>query len=344
MSNTKLKYTLIAAALLLGASCGTAQASYCGDGKTVTFAGLPWESGAFISRVVEKILSEGYGCKTETIPGNSVTLEQAVSLNDVQVFAEEWVGRSEVWKKAIAEGTVLNVGAPITGASEGWFVPAYVVKGDKARGIEPLAPNLKSVEQLKDPEIVKIFSDPEEPSKGRFLNCPFGWTCEGESTVKLTDYGIQDLYVNFRPGSGSALDSAITSAYLQGQPVLFYYWSPTAIMGKFDLIHLEAPEYSDACRSQIKGGGSNRDGACAISPMEVAYGVNAKFAKEAPEIIEFLEKATFPLQDVNATLAYMVDNSADGDAAANRFLKEKGDIWGKWVSEEAKAKIEASLK
>lgn len=323
---------------------GIANASYCSEGKTVTFAGLPWESGDFITRVIQTILKEGYDCKVDTIPGNSVTLEQATSNGDLQIFAEEWVGRSEVWKKAIADGTALNIGSTIDGAMEGWFVPAYVVKGDPERGIEPMAPNLTAVEQLSDPEIVALFSDPEEPSKGRFLNCPFGWTCEGESTIKLSDYGLEDYYVNFRPGSASALDSAITSAYLQGLPVLFYYWSPTAIMGKFDLLLLDAPEFSEDCRAQIAAGGSNREGVCEVKPIEVAYGVNAEFAKEAPEIIEILEKASFPLQEINLALAYMADNNASAEAAAERFLTEKSDLWGNWVSPDAKARIEESLK
>lgn len=320
-----------------------ANASYCSDGKTVTFAGLPWESGDFITRVVQTILKDGYDCNIDTIPGNSVTLEQATSNNDIQIFAEEWVGRSDVWKKAIADGTALNIGETIQGAMEGFFVPAYMVEGDDARDIAATAPDLTSVEQLKDPEISALFSDPEEPSKGRFLNCPFGWTCEGESTQKLADYGMEDAYVNFRPGSASALDAAITSAYLQGQPVLFYYWSPTAIMGKFDLIRLEAPAFSDDCRAQISAGGSNREGVCEVNPIEVAYGVNADFANEAPEIVEILQKASFPLQEVNLALAYMVDNKADAAAAAENFLKEKSDLWGAWVSPEAKTRIEAAL-
>ncbi|MTH65041.1 ABC transporter substrate-binding protein [Paracoccus shanxieyensis] len=320
-----------------------ANASYCSDGNTVTFAGLPWESGDFITRVVETILKDGYDCKTDTIPGNSVTLEQATSTNDIQIFAEEWVGRSEVWKTAVEQGTVLNIGDTIQGAMEGFFVPSYVIKGDAARNITAAAPDLTSVEQLKDPKIAALFSDPEEPSKGRFLNCPFGWTCEGESTQKLTDYGMQDAYVNFRPGSAAALDAAITSAYLQGQPILFYYWSPTAIMGKYDLVRLDAPEFSDECRAQIAAGGSNRDGVCEVKPIEVAYGVNAEFAKEAPEIIEVLDKASFPLQELNLALAYMVDNKADAATAAENFLKEKSDLWGTWVSPEAKSKIQAAL-
>jgi len=339
----KVVKKLLGASVFIGISIGGAQASYCGDGKIVTFAGLPWESGDFMTRVIATILSQGYDCKTDTLPGNSVTLEQATAQNDIQIFAEEWVGRSEVWKSAIAEGRALNIGAPIVDAREGWYVPAYVINGDESRGIAPMAPDLKDVEQLAEPEIVKLFSDPEEPAKGRFLNCPFGWTCEGESSVKLKDYELEELYVNFRPGSAAALDSAITSAYLQGEPILFYYWSPTAIMGKFDLIRLGAPEYSDACRQQIASGGSNRDGVCALSPMEIAYGVNADFAKQAPEIIEILEKATFPIEEINKTLAYMTDEGADAATAANRFLKEKGEIWHAWVDEDAKRKIEASL-
>ena len=56
-----------------------------------------------------------------------------------------------------------------------------------------------------------------------------------------------------------------------------------------------------------------------------------------------LEKANFPLASVNGSLAYMTDNKADGAAAALEFLKTGKDIWGPWVSDEARAKIEAGL-
>lgn len=319
MSNILLK--AMATALLLGASTAAANASYCGDGKTVTFAGIDWESGAFITEVMKTILAEGYGCAVDSIPGNSVTLEQATANNDVQVFAEEWIGRSDAWNKAAAEGKVLSVGKTFVGASEGWFVPEYLVKGDKERGIEPAAADLKSVSQLSDPKYVALFADPEEPSKGRFLNCPSGWTCEGISTAKLEAYKLDEHFVNFRPGTGTALDAAITSAYLQGEPILFYYWSPTAVMGKFKLVQLEEPPYSEACWKELSSANGKREEGCAFPSVEVAYGVNSTFAKEAPEIIEILEKATFPLEEVNASLAYMVDNKADAAAAAAQFLK-----------------------
>ncbi|MCF3640184.1 ABC transporter substrate-binding protein [Rhizobium sp. TRM95111] len=335
---------LAAATFLLGGSVTSAHASYCGDGNTVTFAGIDWESGAFITEVMKMILSSGYECKVDAIPGNSVTLEQATANNDVQIFAEEWIGRSDVWNKAAAAGQVTSVGKTFVGASEGWFVPDYVVKGDASRGIDPIAPDLKSVSQLSEPAVAALFQDPEEPSKGRFLNCPSGWTCEGVNTAKLEAYKLDASYVNFRPGTGTALDAAISSVYLQGEPVLFYYWSPTAILGKYKLVQLEEPAYDEACWKELTSAEGKRDKACAFPAVEVAYGVNSEFAKAAPEIIEILEKATFPLAELNASLAYMADEKADAATAAARFLKEKGDVWGVWVSPEAKARIEASVK
>ncbi|RVL80595.1 ABC transporter substrate-binding protein [Sinorhizobium meliloti] len=344
MSISTMRLTFAAAGLMLAASASGANASYCGDGKTVTFAGIDWESGAFITEVMKTILSKGYDCQVDSIPGNSVTLEQATANNDVQIFAEEWLGRSDVWNKAVEEKKVVAVGKTFVGASEGWFVPDYVVHGDPARNIEAKAPDLKSVSQLTDPKIAEIFADPEEPSKGRFLNCPSGWTCEGVSTAKLEAYKLGETYVNVRPGTGTALDAAITSAYLQGEPILFYYWSPTAIMGKFKLIQLEEPAYNEACWKELSSANGKRDEGCAFPSVDVAYGVNSTFASEAPEIVEILEKATFPLDEVNASLAYMADNKVDATAAAAEFLKTKGDIWSKWVSDEARGKIEAGLK
>ena len=159
---SKSLYLAAVASALLGISFGHASAApACNEGKTVTFAGIDWESGAFISEVMKGILAKGYGCKVDSIPGNAVTLEQATANGEIQVFAEEWVGRSQVWNKAAAAGTVTAIGKTFVGASEGWFVPEYVVKGDPARGIKPVAPDLESIQQLSDPKYVKLFADPE---------------------------------------------------------------------------------------------------------------------------------------------------------------------------------------
>lgn len=174
MLNAKFKFALAATALFAALPLGSAHAaSYCGEGKTVTFAGIDWESGAFVTEVMKAILSKGYDCKVDSIPGNSVTLEQATANNDVQIFAEEWIGRSDVWNKAAAAGQVTSVGKTFVGASEGWFVPEYLIKGDATKGIEAKAPDLKSVEQLSDPKIAALFRIPKSRPRDVF-QLPFG--------------------------------------------------------------------------------------------------------------------------------------------------------------------------
>lgn len=82
-------------------------------------------------------------------------------------------------------------------AVEGWYVPAYVIKGDPARNLKPLAPELKSVADLK--RYPQVFKDPEAPTKGRFLNSPSGWTSEIVNTQKLKAYALEGYTPIFAP-------------------------------------------------------------------------------------------------------------------------------------------------
>ncbi|WP_301951085.1 glycine betaine ABC transporter substrate-binding protein, partial [Klebsiella pneumoniae] len=150
----------------------------------------------------------------------TVTMENALRQNDIQVTGEQWAGRSPVWRAAEEAGEVFSVGETVKGATEGWWVPEYLVKGDPQRGIEAKAPELRSVADL--PRYKALFRDPEEPAKGRFYNCPTGWTCEIVNSQKLKAYRLQDSYTNFRTGTGPALDAAISAAFRRGEPVLFY--------------------------------------------------------------------------------------------------------------------------
>jgi len=101
----------------------------------VHFGDITWESGSLITEVLRLITEKGYGVATDTLPGSTVSLEAALAKNDIQVIGEEWAGRSPVWIKAEAEGKVFGLGDIVKNASEGWWVPEYVIKGDPEKGI-----------------------------------------------------------------------------------------------------------------------------------------------------------------------------------------------------------------
>lgn len=162
----------ILAVLALGASLAsqTAVAAECPYPGKVVFAGLNWESGMFTTDLLRYVLEKGYGCETDALPGNTVTMENALRQNDIQVTGEQWAGRSPVWRAAEEAGEVFSVGETVKGATEGWWVPEYLVKGDPQRGIEAKAPELRSVADL--PRYKALFRDPEEARQGAFLQLP----------------------------------------------------------------------------------------------------------------------------------------------------------------------------
>ena len=330
--------------LLVSGWSAAARADYCSSGRPVVFAGINWESGQFITAVMREILTRGFGCRTETIPGNTMTFEQALSNDDLQIVAEEWTDRSDIWRKAAEAGTVRAVGNAFSGAIEGWAVPEYVVKGDPARHITASAPGLVSVGQLAEPRYVALFKDPEQPDRGRFLNCPSGWTCEPENTRKLKAYGLAGYYVDFRPGTGPAMDAAIVSAYLQGQPLLFYYWSPSSIAGRLRLSPLREPPYEPGCWKDMAATGGQLFHGCASPPSTVVYGLSSAFAAAAPEIVSVLRKATFPLPELNSNLATMSGMQREPRTQALAFLQARSDIWQPWVGPELAARIARGLR
>lgn len=322
MHNNK---TLLSALLALGLLTGTVSAQaagWCESGKPVKFAGLNWESGMLLTDIMQFILQHGYGCETDSLPGNSITMEQALGSNDIQVFAEEWIGRSDAWDKAAKAGKVVGVGAPIVGATEGWYVPRYVIEGDSQRGLQAKAPQLKGVADLG--QYAELFRDPEEPDKGRFYNCPAGWTCELDNSQMLKSYGLEDKFTNFRPGTGPALDAAVLSSYRRGEPILFYYWSPTPLMGQADLVKLE------------EKAGVNKD-------VTIQVGLSKVFHDEAPELVAVLEKVNLPIDLLNQSLARMAKEKLSSDKLAKLFLKEHPEVWHAWVAEDVAKKVDAAL-
>src|SRR3546814_2240638 len=97
-------------------------------------------------------------------------------------------------------------------------------------------------------------TDPEDPAKGRFLNCPSGWVCEKTNSRLLQLHGLEEYYTNFRAGTGAALDAAISSAYDQGRPLLFYYWQPAGLMAKYKFYKVQQDPFNQACWDTIVSG------------------------------------------------------------------------------------------
>lgn len=325
--------------IILAVSNSNARA--CELDRPIKFAGLDWDSAQFIVEVVRVISERGYGCKTESLPGSSLPMLTGMMRGDIDVMMEVWKENiAEAWAKGVEEGRVLSLGVTFSGANQGFFVPRYVIEGDKQRGIEPLAPNLKSVADL--PHYAQLFQDREEPSKGRFYNCILGWSCERINNRKFIAYRMEDHYTNFHPGTSASLSAAIESAYIRGQPILTYYWEPTWIMGKYDMVQLAEPPYDETkwATLDIDDESTTIEAqGCAYPITDVYTGVSSEFAATAPELAKFLTQFELTSKMVSQYLAYIKSNDASHRAAAIQFLTDNEALWRSWVPPEVASKV-----
>lgn len=332
---------LLASLMLAMGLASTGSADSAEPVKPIHFGAIGWESGALTTEILRHIVEHGFGYPTDTLPGSTVSMEVALARNDLQVIAEEWAGRSPAWVKAEQAGQVFALGDTVKNAEEGWWVPTYVIKGDPARGLKPLAPTLRSVEDLKD--YPQVFRDPEMPDKGRFLNSPSGWTSETVNSQKLKAYGLDGLYNNFRSGSGAALDAEINSAIRRGQPVLFYYWSPTPLIGRYDLVRLQEPAFNAAAWATLTDAKNPDPKGSQSLPAKLSIGVSKAFRDSYPDLVAVFEKVDLPIDRLNKALAEMSDKRQKPTDAAIAFLRANPDVWKPWLPADAASKVEASL-
>ena len=337
----------LARARALGGAAA-AQADCGGVQRPIVFAEIDWDSVQVINGIARTILELGFGCATDALPGTNIPLIQGAIRGDVDVIMEVWIDNvAEVWSPAVASGTVAELGVMFDDAVQGWYVPRYLVEGDPDRGIEPLAPDLRSVADL--PRYAELFRDPEQPDRGRFHNCIIGWQCELINTAKLHAYGLADHFSDFRPGTGVALASSMEAAYLRGEPWFGYYWAPTWVLGRFDMLQLEEPPYDDACwahlEAMIEDDTLNlAERACAYPASTTLVGLGSRFQHEvSPEIRAFLSAMAMPSDLVNESLAFMQETGAGPMAAAQSFLRERRDVWSAWLDAATADRVAGAL-
>lgn len=333
-----MKKLLASTCILFGTYglAGHASAAACGN---LTIASMNWQSAEVLSNLDKLILNDGYGCNADITIGDTVpTITSMAEKGEPDIAPEAWIDLlPDVVKKGTAEGRLIVAGNSLPdGGVQGWWIPKYLADAH---------PDIKTIpDVLKHPE---LFPDPEDPSKGAIYNGPQGW---GGTVVTAQLYkAFEARKAGFNlvdTGSAAGLDGAIAKAYERKQGFVSYYWAPTALLGKYEMVKLEAGVPNDAAEWKR----CNTIADCADPkpnawPKDTVVTLMSKpFAEKAsPEVLDYLKKRAWSNQTVNSLMAWMTENQATGEDGAKYFLKEHKDLWLKWVSPDAAKKINAAL-
>jgi len=333
--------TLAAGALFVASSLHTApaRAADCGNAGKITIAEMTWLSASLEAHVLNQILKDGYGCDSKLVPGDTVpTATSMLQKSSPTIAPELWVSTAaDIWAKIQKKGNVYKANDIFSeGGKEGWWIPGYVAKAH---------PGLKSVTDL--PKYAKLFTEPASDGKGRLYGCPPGWGCELITNnlykaLDLADKGFESK--PFSPGSGANLKASIARKATRHEPIVSYYWGPTAVIGRYHLKRLNIPGGYQA--KKFKCLTSKECANPQVSdwpPGEVAVAAVTTLKTKAPDVAAMLSKMQYPNAVINKLLAWGDKTSADPDVVAARFLKRHEDVWTRWVPSDVAAKVKAKL-
>lgn len=305
-----------------------------GSKKSIVFADAGWDSIQFHNAVAGFIATAAYGYdEWSQTTGSTPVMHEALTKGEVDVHMEVWTDNIPAYYPDLEGGKFQELGVNFDDNMQGLYVPRYVIEGDSSRGIAPMAPDLKTVEDLKNYK--DVFPDPEKNERGRIYGAIPGWEVDTIMYNKYLYYGLDADFEYFRPGSDPALSTALVSAYDKGEAIVGYYWEPTWLMGKYDFVLLEdAPYNAD----------DYLEGKTACPAVKVTVAASNDFAAKNAEFCDFLRSYRTSSQLTSDALAYMQESGASHEEAAKWFLAEHDELIDQFLPADKAKLVRDALK
>lgn len=292
-----------------------------------------WDSQMLHNEIARLVVENAYdGYEFATSTASSTMNWQAIIAGDVDLDIESWTDNVVTYEDDKANGDIVDVGILVPDSAQGLYVPRYVIEGDSERGIEPVAPDLKTVEDLK--KYPEVFPDDEYPDKGRIYGSIPGWMADEILYKKYEYYRLDEGYNYVRLGSEATLFASLTSAYNLGDPWVGYCYEPTWISGKLDLVRLEDAPYDPDLYME---------GKCGFPEQELKIVSSNKFADKAPDLLEFFQKYQTGSQLISKALSHLDETGATHPETAVWLLKENDYLLDQWLPAENAEKMRAYL-
>ena len=211
----------------------------------LTIASMNWQSAEVLASLDQFILNEGYGCDAQVIIADTVpAITSLVEKGEPEIIPEGWVGlMPELFRKGMDEGSIVAVGKSLSdGGVQGWFMPKFV---------QDRYPEIRTVaDVLEHPE---LFPGTGEESVGAIHTGPQGWggtviTSQLAKGFKAEEHGFELVDT----GSAAGHDGSIARAYERGEGWIGYYWAPTSLLGKYQMVKVDFGVPLDQMTGEIR--------------------------------------------------------------------------------------------
>lgn len=299
--------------------------------STVILGVTDWTAALLNAAIAEQVIERrlGYPVETEDVLDTGDMLRDLES-GDLAAVLEVWPSALEANQADMIEaGRVEDLGELGVIGKTGWFVPQYVLDEN---------PELDTWEAFADRSVASRFATAETGRNGRFLGTDTNYEQFDEQLIDELDLPFEVVFT----GSDEATADELTRAQATEDPVLLFWWTPTAEVMKFDLVNVALPERTAACEDEIDAGEPQR---CDY-PTDRLQKLGAPALRdEAPEVHRFLERFSLTTEDQLRMIDAVENGGRTVDDVAAGWISDNQDRWEGWLaggSEESEGGAENS--
>ena len=313
--------TIAASAAILLASASAASAA---DAKVV-IGDLSWTGAKAIGHVIQAIINGPLGSEAEIMEGLSDGSVIAAGMDkgdgSADVYTDLWMpNRQAIWDKFIDGAKSVGHNKPYLGTQQ-MYVPSY------------MADRVKSVEDLKDPEVAAMF-DKDGNGKGEYWAGDAGWKSTRMWQVKFKSYGLSDLWeAEILPDA--TFKGQLKAAINREQPILFYYWTPEWVHAAYDITAIEEPPRTEGCEEYnldkedwLEASEFN----CASEDAKIYVAYSKSLEERNPPVAKFLSQMELDPDVVNQWILKIGRDKMDPRDVAEDWVNNNMDTVNTWIN------------
>ena len=292
----------------------TAAAAPSGDKPTIKLVENAWTASAIDVEIAKQLIEKNLGNKVEVVKIDENLQFAGLAAGDLDATLEIWPsGVVPEEQKYIDDGQIVKAGPLGAVGKIGWFVPDYV---------EEKFPQLKTWEGFKDPAVAKAFATAETGDKGRFLGTDPSYSQYDETIVKNLGLPLQVQFSGSEAATVAELDSRVAAK----EPVVMYWWTPTAAVAKYNLKNIALPAYSKECYADPA------KIACDYPEDVLFKAISAKLETKDAAVASFLKKFSLSTEDQLSMLPTVeIDKKPVAEVAAEWITANQAK-WKAWLA------------
>ena len=314
------KKSLIAGLTVVGAlliaACGGGDSGRSSESgtETIRLARNNWTASSIETEILKQLIETNLGNPVEIVDIDENAMFAGMSAGDIDANVEVWPSGVTPDEQAfIDDGSVANIGLLGAVGKIGWFVPQYALDQ---------YPQLATWEGFKDPAVAKAFATAATGSNGRFLGMDPSFSQYDEQIITNLKLPFQVQY----SGSEAATMAEIEARAGNKEPLVMYYWMPSAAVGKYNLKNVALPAPTVDCAVDS----AKCDG---DYPQDVLFKIaSAKLKTKDAKVFAFLEKFQLTTDDQLGLLPKIEIDKLELTAVAAEWIKNNEAVWKAWLN------------